>query len=159
MVAVAYSRWSVAIGSNSKALTGKILVFWIGGRLREVVAHGDSTVFGDLIYLRLAVTRISRYTTKSSFIIQIKFYWPYCEICNIRWTWFFLLSPTLWNTFLDSLKSVDSLPSFKSVLKNVIFEYENISLVLFIYLSIYYFYFIYMYQFIFVIRNIIQVFI
>ena len=54
MVAVAYSRWSVAIGSNSKALTGKILVFWIGGRLREVVAHGGSTVFGDLIYLRLA---------------------------------------------------------------------------------------------------------
>ena len=31
-------------GSNCKALTGKILVFWIGGRLREVVAHGGSTV-------------------------------------------------------------------------------------------------------------------
>ena len=27
-----------------KALTGKILVFWIGGRLWEVVAHGGSTV-------------------------------------------------------------------------------------------------------------------
>ena len=60
MVAVAYSRWSVAIGSNFKALTGKILVFWDwrsligGGRLREVVAHGGSTVFGDIMYLRLA---------------------------------------------------------------------------------------------------------
>ena len=39
MVAVAYSRWSVAIGSNSKALTGKILVFWTGGRLWEAVAY------------------------------------------------------------------------------------------------------------------------
>ena len=26
-------------GSNCKALTGKILVFWMGGRLREVVAY------------------------------------------------------------------------------------------------------------------------
>ena len=30
--------------SNCEALTGKILVFWIGGRLWEVVAHGGSTV-------------------------------------------------------------------------------------------------------------------
>ena len=44
MVAVAYRRWSFTRGSNCKALTGKILVFWIGGRLREVVAHGGSTV-------------------------------------------------------------------------------------------------------------------
>ena len=32
------------LGSNCKALTRKILMFWIGGRLREVVAHGGSTV-------------------------------------------------------------------------------------------------------------------
>ena len=32
-VAVAYRRWSFTIGSNRKALTGKILVFRIGGRL------------------------------------------------------------------------------------------------------------------------------
>ena len=44
MVAVAYRRWLFTRGSNFKALTGKILVFWIGGRLREVVAHGGSTV-------------------------------------------------------------------------------------------------------------------
>ena len=31
------------IGSNWKTLTGKIFVFWIGSRLREVVAHGVST--------------------------------------------------------------------------------------------------------------------
>ena len=44
MVAVAYRRWSFTRGSNCKALTGKVLVFWIDGRLREVVAHGGSTV-------------------------------------------------------------------------------------------------------------------
>ena len=32
-VAVAYRRWSFTRGSNCKALTGKALVFWIGGRL------------------------------------------------------------------------------------------------------------------------------
>ena len=31
------------IGSNWKALTGKIFVIWIGGRLWEVVAYGVST--------------------------------------------------------------------------------------------------------------------
>ena len=34
--------------SNCKVLTGKILVFWIGGRLREVVGHGGSTVFNEM---------------------------------------------------------------------------------------------------------------
>ena len=46
-------KWSQSLtrGSNCKALTGKVLVFWIGawslmggGRLRFVVAHGGSTV-------------------------------------------------------------------------------------------------------------------
>ena len=32
-------------GTNYKALTEKDLVFWIGVRLREVVIHGDYTVF------------------------------------------------------------------------------------------------------------------
>ena len=39
VVAVAYRRWSFTRGSNCKALTGKVLVFWIGGRLWEVVAY------------------------------------------------------------------------------------------------------------------------
>ena len=33
-----YGRWSFTRGSNCKALTERILVFWIGGRLWEVVA-------------------------------------------------------------------------------------------------------------------------
>ena len=39
VVAVAYRRWSFTRGSNCKALTGKIAVFRIGGRLWEVVAY------------------------------------------------------------------------------------------------------------------------
>ena len=41
MVIVAYRRWLFYFtrGSNCKALTGKILVFWIGSRLLEVVAY------------------------------------------------------------------------------------------------------------------------
>ena len=44
VVAVAYERWSFTRGSNCRLLTGKNLVFWIGGRLREVVARGGSTI-------------------------------------------------------------------------------------------------------------------
>ena len=51
MVAVAYDRWSFTVGFNyNKALSGKIFgvldkwpLMW-GGRIREVVAHGGSTV-------------------------------------------------------------------------------------------------------------------
>ena len=39
VAAVAYERWSLTRGSNYRALTGKNLVFWIGGRLWEVVAY------------------------------------------------------------------------------------------------------------------------
>ena len=39
VVAVAYRRWSFTRGSNCKALTGEILVFWIGGRLWELVTY------------------------------------------------------------------------------------------------------------------------
>ena len=46
-VAVAYRRWSFTKGSNCHASTGKVLpVFWIGSRLWEVDAHGDSTIWG-----------------------------------------------------------------------------------------------------------------
>ena len=44
MVEVAYGRWSFTRVSNYIALTGKVSLFWIGGRLWEVVAHGGSTV-------------------------------------------------------------------------------------------------------------------
>ena len=33
MLAVPYRRWSLTRGSNWKALTGKVLVFWIGGHI------------------------------------------------------------------------------------------------------------------------------
>ena len=39
MVAVASRRWLFTRSSNCKAFTGKVLVFWIGGSLREVVAY------------------------------------------------------------------------------------------------------------------------
>ena len=39
VVGVALKRWSFVRGSNYRALTGKILVFYIGGPLREVVAY------------------------------------------------------------------------------------------------------------------------
>ena len=48
VVAVAYRRWSFTRGSNCKALTGKILVFCIGGRLQELVVHGGSIVSRNL---------------------------------------------------------------------------------------------------------------
>lgn len=44
IVGVAYKRWSLAIGSDYRTLTGKSLVFWRGSRLRQVVAHGVSTI-------------------------------------------------------------------------------------------------------------------
>ena len=48
MVAVAYGRWSFTTfttrGSNYIALSGKVSLFWIGGRFREVVAHEGSTL-------------------------------------------------------------------------------------------------------------------
>ena len=37
--AVPYERWSFTRGSNYRALTGESLVFWIGGRVWEVVAY------------------------------------------------------------------------------------------------------------------------
>ena len=40
-----WSRSLMRGRSNCRALTGKNLVFWMGDRLREVVAHGGSTVF------------------------------------------------------------------------------------------------------------------
>ena len=39
VVPVAYRRWPFTTRSNCTALTRKILVFWIGGRLWELVAY------------------------------------------------------------------------------------------------------------------------
>ena len=39
VVAVAHRRWSFSRDSNYKALTGKVLMVWLGRRLWEVVAY------------------------------------------------------------------------------------------------------------------------
>ena len=55
MVTVGYRKWLFTRGSRCKALTGKILEFWIVCRLREVVAREGSTVYADLKKLRLTM--------------------------------------------------------------------------------------------------------
>ena len=79
MIAIAYRRWSFTRGSNCKALTGKIFVFFDGrsliggGRIREVVAHGGSTVVGVRIYnyfrVDLAAFVHPRYRSAGGFIV------------------------------------------------------------------------------------------
>ena len=44
MVVVAYERWAFTRDSTYRDVTRKNLVFWKGGRLREVVAHGGLTL-------------------------------------------------------------------------------------------------------------------
>ena len=63
MVAVAYRRWSFTRGSNCKALTGKRLVFWTGGRLWEAVAYKRwSHVEVRLYFIITGVKKIICYT-------------------------------------------------------------------------------------------------
>ena len=45
VVAVAYERWPLTIGSKCSDLTWKLLVFWKTGRWGEVAATGGSTVY------------------------------------------------------------------------------------------------------------------
>ena len=45
VVTVSCRRWPVTRSSNCKALTGKVLVFWMSGRSWNVVAHEGSTVY------------------------------------------------------------------------------------------------------------------
>ena len=60
VVTIAYRRCLFTRGSNCEALTGKILVFWIGGCLWEVVAHGDLTEWlRHSCKWELAFTRLS----------------------------------------------------------------------------------------------------
>ena len=62
VVAFGCRRWSFTRGSNCNALTGKILVFWIGSCLREVVAHGVSTVLLLLYYYCCSTENNSYYS-------------------------------------------------------------------------------------------------
>ena len=76
VVAVAYRRWSFTRGSNCNALTGKILVFWIGGRSREVIAHGGLTVFTTLHFLYLLFDESANWPSRTSCLIYIVVFRP-----------------------------------------------------------------------------------
>ena len=67
MVAVAYRRWSFTRGSNCKALTKKVLVFWIGGPYRRWSHMEVPLYLNSYLALRLGVNR-----TKES-ILQVDF--------------------------------------------------------------------------------------
>ena len=64
VVVVAYRRWSFTRGSNCKALTGKILVFCIGGRLQELVVHRGSTVSRSLEQIIPGIKGTEKWATK-----------------------------------------------------------------------------------------------
>ena len=69
VVAVAYRRWSFTRGSNCKVLTGKVLVFWIGGRLWEVVANERWLHMEVRLYSEMFITAVS-------VLFLIKLRWP-----------------------------------------------------------------------------------
>ena len=80
MVAIAYRRWLFTRSSNCKAFTGKVLVFWIGGRLREVVAYEKCS--------HMEVRLYKAWAALGKFLGE--FVYLAVEICH-RWT---LLSAT-----------------------------------------------------------------
>ena len=85
MVAVAYRRWSFTTGSNCRALTGNVLVFWIGGRLWEVVAYEK----WSHMEVRLNLNAI--FLVQFGQIIKIKY-----QFCNPYITSYALLTCMQW---------------------------------------------------------------
>ena len=73
MVAVAYRRWSFTTGSNCRALTGNVLVFWIGGRLWEVVAYAK----WSHMEVRLNLNAIFLVQLRQIIRIKYQFFNPY----------------------------------------------------------------------------------
>ena len=61
MAMVTYRRWSFTRGSNCKALMGKVLVFWIGGRVWDLVAYERwlkmefDCIYTDLVLAKFGV--------------------------------------------------------------------------------------------------------
>ena len=65
VVAVAYERWSLTRGSKYSGLTGKPLVYWKTGRLREVVATGEVRLY---LFLRLGLrSTVTRHENSEKF--------------------------------------------------------------------------------------------
>ena len=67
VVAVAYRRWSFTRGSNCKALTGKVLVFWIGGRTWRFDCTRKKSIFVECrrricVLLELVLRRTQNFT-------------------------------------------------------------------------------------------------
>ena len=85
MVAVAYRRWSFTTCSNCRALTGNVLVFWIGGRLWEVVAYEK----WSHMEVRLNLNAI--FLLQFGQIIEIKY-----QFCNPYITSYALLTCMQW---------------------------------------------------------------
>ena len=73
VVAVTYRRWSFTRGFNCKALTEKILVFWIGGNLWEVVAYKRWSHMEGPLYMYFS-------DTLTLFVIHLYFYILYLKL-------------------------------------------------------------------------------
>ena len=84
MVAVAYWRWPFTRGSNCKALTGKVLVFWISGHLWEVVAYKRWLHMEvQLYYWEDSYQKISSTFLLHSFLLQTALT-PFEGLCGFR---------------------------------------------------------------------------
>ena len=109
MVTVAYRRWSfITRGSNCKDLTGKILVFWIGGCLwevvayEEVVARGGSTIFTNLnsTWKVSSVTRGRLEAHTFTSVLET----VQCDPLEIRLVFFFFVYFSKENSYPNSIK-------------------------------------------------------
>ena len=73
--------WEVvgyARGSSYRVLIGKILVFWIGGWLWEVVAHGISTVI-------LLHEKFLQFDRLRAVVFQLNLKYLHVKITNLLW--------------------------------------------------------------------------
>ena len=73
MVVVAYRGWSFTRGSNCKALTEKMLVFWTGGNLWEVVTYKRWLHMEVRLYMYFS-------DTLTLFVIHLYFYILYLKL-------------------------------------------------------------------------------
>ena len=81
---VPYKRRSFTRGSNYKAMTGKILVFWINGRLWEVVAYKRLSHMEVRLYLWFAIISsvqllqtVDKFYVKNPRVLDITGMWDY----------------------------------------------------------------------------------
>ena len=75
MVAFTYARWLLTRGSSCKALTGKSLVFWIGGRLWVIIIAHQRCLHLELWLYYNSVFHF-RYTSQEPFTSSTKTHFP-----------------------------------------------------------------------------------